>query len=854
LTPAEREQLLAEWRAAAPARSQKLSLERRIAEHAAARPDAVAIVADSTEVTWSELDRRAGRLAARLRELGVGPDVRVAVCLGRSADLIVALLSVLKAGGAYVPLDPAYPGEHLAWLLADCGAPVLLTEERLAPGLPAAGREVVCLDREPQPPEAAAAGPVPEAGADHLAYAIYTSGTSGRPKGVLVPRGAFAGHCLDAAARFGLGEQDVVLQFSSLSFDAAQEQVFPALLAGARLRMRGEELWSPSRLAAEIGRAGVTVADLPLAYWRRAVERWSDEEVQRVRGSLRLVIVGGEPLTADDVRRWRRRGLGGVGLLHAYGPTEATITATWHEAGEADAAPSGPSDLVPIGRCLPGRRAALLDRDGQLVPAGVTGELYLGGLGVARGYLGRPEATAERFVPDPWSPEPGGRLYRTGDLARRRADGAIEFLGRADEQVKVRGFRVEPAEIEAVLAQHPAVASALVVARQEADGDRRLVAYVVPRGDAPGDSELLAFLRRRLPEHMVPSAVVALEAFPLTPAGKVDRRALPAPFAPRPLAEAAQPRGDLERRIATIWRDVLGVEQVGLADNFFDLGGHSLRLLEVQDRLARELGREMPVVDLFRFPTVGALARHLAAGEAAAEVPQAASRQTGATAAAVFTGPADIAVVGLAGRFPGAAGIEDFWRNLRDGVEAVSFFSDEELAATGIPASLLADPRYVKARAVLEGADLFDAAFFDFSPREAEIMDPQQRVLLETAWEALENAGYDAHRYPGAVGVFCGAASATYLWNNLASHPDLLASMGTFQVLIGNDRDHLATHISYKLDLRGPALNVQTACSTSLVAVASAVQSLQNYQCDMALAGGISITLPQKRGYLHQEG
>ncbi|HEX5717349.1 MAG TPA: condensation domain-containing protein [Thermoanaerobaculia bacterium] len=445
-------------------------------------------------------------------------------------------------------------------------------------------------------------------------------------------------------------------------------------------------------------------------------------------------------------------------------------------------------------------------------------------------------------------------MYRTGDLVRWGEDGQLQYLGRADEQVKIRGFRVEPAEIEAVLAQHPAVAAALVVARQEADGDRRLMAYVVPRGDEPGDSELLAFLRRRLPEHMVPSVVVALEAFPLTPAGKVDRRALPAPFAPRPLADAAQPRGDLERRIAAIWRDVLGVEQVGLADNFFDLGGHSLRLLEVQDRLARELGREIPVVDLFRFPTVGAMARHLAAGETAAEVPQAASLQTGAAASAVFTGPADIAVVGLAGRFPGAARIEDFWRNLRDGVEAVSFFSDEELAATGIPASLLADPRYVKARAVLEGADLFDAAFFDFSPREAEIMDPQQRVLLETAWEALENAGYDAHRYPGAVGVFCGAASATYLWNNLASHPDLLASMGTFQVLIGNDRDHLATQISYKLDLRGPGLTVQTACSTSLVAIALACQSLLARQCAMALAGGVTVRVPGRRGHRYEPG
>ncbi len=565
LTPAERSQVLREWSAEAPAASTirpDARLERLISERAAARPGAAAVLTRGRTMTYGELDRRAGDLARRLRALGVGPEVPVAVCLGRSADWIIALLGVLRAGGAFVPLDPSSPEEHLAGLLADCGAPILLSTSALAPRMPVAGRRLVELDRTLESPQdhAPSAGPS-ELPPELLAYTIFTSGTSGRPKGVLVSRGALTGHCREAAARYGLGEDDVVLQFSSLSFDAALEQIFPALLAGACLLLRGEELWNPAELAAEIERAAVTVLDLPLAYWRRAVEKWSDEEVRRVRSRVRLVLVGGEPLTAEDVRRWLRRGFAGTALLHAYGPTEATITATCHRVGERDASPVGTSDLVPIGRPFAGRRVVLLDRQGAPVPAGVAGELHLGGAGLARGYLGQPGQTAERFVPDPWSPAPGARLYRTGDLARHRSDGELEFLGRADQQVKIRGFRVEPAEIEAALCEHLAVASALVLA-QEAGDDRRLVAYVVPRGAAPAASELLASLRRRLPAHMVPAAVVAVAAFPMTTAGKVDRRALASLRGPvLPPAAGAAPaaaEGELERCIAALWREVLG--------------------------------------------------------------------------------------------------------------------------------------------------------------------------------------------------------------------------------------------------------------------------------------------------------
>jgi amino acid adenylation domain-containing protein len=443
------------------------------------------------------------------------------------------------------------------------------------------------------------------AGSRSLAYVIYTSGSTGRPKGVAVEHGAAAAHLSGFARELEIGAADRVLHFASFGFDVGLEQLFLPLLAGAGLVLRGAELWPPEEWPARVREAGVTVANLPPAYWREVAATAGGSALPE----LRLLIVGADAMPTEEVGRWRGGVQSPARLVNAYGPTEAVVTATTFPLpGDYPDVYAGP--VVPIGRPLPGRAAFVLDGTAMPVPVGVPGELYLGGAQVARGYLGRPALTAERFVPDPFSGEPGARLYRTGDRVRWLAEGVLEFQGRVDEQVKVRGFRIEPGEIEGVLRRSEGVADCVVVAREDVPGEKRLVAYVV------GDVEagvLREHLRRELPEHMVPAAFVPLERLPLTPTGKLDRKALPAPEYAADADRYVAPRTEAERKVAAVWAEVLGVESVGAHDRFFDLGGHSLLLVRVQARLREAFGQPVPITHLFRYLTVSALAAALAA-------------------------------------------------------------------------------------------------------------------------------------------------------------------------------------------------------------------------------------------------
>ncbi|MFN8517202.1 MAG: beta-ketoacyl synthase N-terminal-like domain-containing protein, partial [Chloroflexia bacterium] len=434
-------------------------------------------------------------------------------------------------------------------------------------------------------------------------------------------------------------------------------------------------------------------------------------------------------------------------------------------------------------------------------------------------------------------------------------DGALEYLDRSDHQLKLRGFRIELGEIEAALRGAPGVREAVVVLRDEAAGERRLVAYVVgANGQRPDARELRGYLKAHLPEYMVPAAFVTLDALPQTPNGKVDRKALPAPtMESQEEAPVALPRTELERMIADVWRRVLRVERVGVHDNFFDLGGHSLLLIQVHQQLRAAVRDDLSVVDLFANPTIASLAAFLS-GETVVEPQAQAQAVRRGNERAATDRSRDVAIVGMGIRFPGARDVAEFWRNIAEGRESVAVFSDAELLAAGEDPALLADPRYVRREATLEGIDQFDADFFGFTPREAEILDPQQRLFLECAWEALEAAGHDPARYAGRIGVYAGAGMSRYLLDNLLPHRDIVAAMGDFQLMLSNDKDFLPTRVSYKLNLNGPSVSVNTACSTSLVAVHMARQSLLNGECDMALAGGVTIAATQPRGYLYEQG
>jgi amino acid adenylation domain-containing protein len=617
-SPQQRAEVLA-WGTAAPVPAHLL-VHRAFERQAAATPRAVALVAgEEGEVTLSygELDGQANRLAHHLRSLGVGPEVLVALCLERSPGMIVSLLAILKAGGAYVPLDPAYPRERLDYLLADTAAPVLITEQRLLSGFgdEALSRvRTVCLDAD----RAAIAlrpksAPEDLATAAGLAYIIYTSGSTGRPKGVMVRHGSLASFTAAARAEFAIGPADRVLQFASISFDTSVEEIYPCLTAGGTLVLRGNEmLRSSADFLAACRARGITLLDLPTAFWHGLAADLSERAAAAWPAALRQVIVGGERVLPERVAAWQRQLGPQARLWNTYGPTESTVSATLFDPASLPSRVDGLRE-VPIGRPIAGTLAYVLDARLEPAPEGVPGELCLGGAGIARGYLGRPDLTAERFVPDPFAAadDAGSRLYRTGDLVRWLPAGHLEFLGRTDRQVKIRGFRVELGEIEAALAEHPAVREVAVVAREDQPGERRLVAYVAPHPEwEAAVGELRAFLKERLPDHLVPAAFVSLAVLPLNSSGKVDARALPAPDASRPLLAAGYvpPGTPAEEGVAAIWCEVLGLERVGIHDDFYELGGHSLLLPQVMHRLGREFQIEVPLRSLAEETTVAGLA------------------------------------------------------------------------------------------------------------------------------------------------------------------------------------------------------------------------------------------------------
>ncbi|HZG43251.1 MAG TPA: amino acid adenylation domain-containing protein, partial [Longimicrobium sp.] len=597
---AERALVLETWNRTDAQYPAHLCIHELFQAQAARTPGAVAVVYEGEALSYAELNARANQLAHALQRRGVGPEVRVGICLERSLEMVVGILAVLKAGGAYVPLDPGYPAERLAFIMADSATPVLLTRETLRGALPAReGVEVVSLDGAAEEIAAESAenaqGGV---GPDSLAYVIYTSGSTGAPKGALIEHRNVARLFSATDAWFGFGSGDVWTLFHSYAFDFSVWELWGALLYGGRVVVVPFEVSrDPEAFHALVQREGVTVLSQTPSAFRQFIR------VDGERGgelALRVVVFGGEALEPASLREWvERRGTETPRLVNMYGITETTVHVTYRPLSREDVFGGSGS---PIGRAIPDLRLYVLDPARRPVPIGVPGELYVGGAGVARGYLNRPELTAERFVDDPFAP---GRLYRTGDRVRWRADGTLEYLGRLDEQVKVRGYRIELGEIEAALRQARGVADCAVVVREDATGDRRLAAYIV--GDAETEA-LRAYVRQSLPEYMVPSAFVFMDALPLTANGKLDRRALPAPDLASAEETYMAPRTPVEEVLAGLWAEVLRLERVGVEESFFDLGGHSLLATRVVSRVRAVFSVELPLRALFEGPTVAEMA------------------------------------------------------------------------------------------------------------------------------------------------------------------------------------------------------------------------------------------------------
>jgi amino acid adenylation domain-containing protein len=597
LTEWERQQLVA-WNNTATDYPQNACIHQLFEEQVERSPDAIALVFEDQQLTYKELNERANQLAHYLGNLGVTAEVMVGICVQRSLEMVVGLLAILKAGGAYVPLDPAYPPERLAFMLEDTQVPVLLTQRRLVESLPKHQARVVCVDRDWEVIERQSEeNPISKVKPDNLAYVIYTSGSTGKPKGVLVGHRGLCNLTKAQIQIFDVDPSSRVLQFASLSFDVATSDWVITLCSGATLCIAiNNALLAGSGLIEVLRDRAITHIELPAA----VLGVVPFEELP----TLRTIIVGGEACSPDLIAKWTP----GRRFFNAYGPTESTVCATIAECTDSQEPP-------PIGRPIANTQVYLLDAHLQLVPIGIPGEIYIGGAGLARGYLNRPELTAERFIPNPLSNEPDSRLYKTGDLARYLPDGNIEFLGRIDHQVKIRGFRIELGEIEAVLSQHPDVQESLVISRSDVSGNQRLVAYIISNLEleCTDFGSLRNFLKQKLPDYMVPSSFVFLNNFPLTPNGKVDRKALPEPDAINPEFSTTYvaPKTDIEQTIATVWQQVLHLAKVGIDDNFFDLGGHSLLMAQAHSQL-REVGDiNVSIIEMFKYPTISSLAKHL---------------------------------------------------------------------------------------------------------------------------------------------------------------------------------------------------------------------------------------------------
>ena len=616
LSDDERHQVLVEWNNNQIYYPQNLSIHHLFELQVERTPDEVAVVFGNQELSYLELQNRANQLAHYLQGLGVKPEVLVGICVERSIEMIVGILGIIKAGGAYVPLDPTYPTERLNYMVADANISLLLTEDKFKDRF--LEREVgqVYLDKDWSViSQESQENPVSVVTSENLAYVIYTSGSTGNPKGVMIAHKSLVNFTQAAISEYKLTQSDRVLQFASISFDAAAEEIYPCLASGGTLVLRTDEMLnSIATFLKACQDKKLTVLDLPTAYWQQMVSELTTTNLV-LPDSLRLVIIGGERVLPEYVKTWQESVENYPHLINTYGPTEGTVVATIYPIKTEIAI----KKEVPIGRAIANIQTYILDQNLQPLPIGIPGELHIGGTGLARGYLNRPELTAEKFIPNPFEKSKVksqksklDRLYKTGDLARYLSDGNIEFLGRIDNQVKIRGFRIELGEIEAVLIQHPHIRETVVIAREDIPGDKRLVAYIVSQKQpAPTTDELRRFLKDKFPDYMVPSAFVYLEVLPLTPNGKLDRRALPArDFSRQELASTVvNPRDELEQQLTEIWSQVLQVQPISINSNFFDLGGHSLLAVQLFSQIRKQLDKDLPLAILFQSPTIAELAQ-----------------------------------------------------------------------------------------------------------------------------------------------------------------------------------------------------------------------------------------------------
>ncbi|MFD2934792.1 amino acid adenylation domain-containing protein [Spirosoma flavum] len=797
-------------------------------------PDDTAVLFKDEVLTYRDLDTRSNQIANYLRKHGVKEETLVPIIMNRSLEMIIGIIGILKAGGAYVPIDPEYPKDRIKYILSDTNGHLIVTDSRSYTSLMSQEEEkkIVYIDRDWSLISTESLEAVQTSLAPHnLAYIIYTSGSTGQPKGVMIEHQSVANEISNYSTIFDFNVTDRQLLIANYTFDASVEQIFVPLISGACLVLISkDDQLDPVKLDTVIEKMEITHI--------QATPSFLKSIKPRLYPKLKRICSGGESCPVELAEQWSQY----VSFFNKYGPTEATVNTSYHFYDRE----KHYTKQLPIGKALPNTQLYILDEFNNAVPVGVTGELHIGGIQLARGYLNSTKLTADKFIQNPFS-ETDSRLYKTGDLAKWLPDGNIEYLGRIDDQVKIRGYRIELGEVESILGQHSSVDQCVVIAKEDQTGSKQLIAYIVPKMELD-ITDIIVYLKNTLPEHMLPSRLVRLDFLPLNNNGKINKKLLPDLSSKRPELSTLYraPQTSVEKQVADFWASLLQFDKIGINDNFFELGGNSLLAIKTVATLKEMYNYHLPVAKVYQYATVKGISQFLS--EKDENKPDSTSQQK-----VPYQSIHEVAVIGMAGRFPGANTINELWDVLKNGKETIRFFSDQELDSN-IPESTKTDSNYVKARGVIDKVDEFDASFFGINPKMAELMDPQQRIFLEIAWEALEYTGYVSEKYKGTIGVFAGCRFNTYYLNNVASNAELIDKSGFLQVMTYNDKDYISLRTAYALNLKGPAVTVQSACSTSLLAIAQAVESIRKGQCDMALAGGAVITAPVNSGHLYQEG
>lgn len=802
--------------------------EKRVLEN----PEAIAIEKNGICITYRELNEKSNMVARYINEMKSSSSTRIGISMVNSPEMIIACLGILKSGCSYVPIDPAYPKKRIQYLIDDSGVDMIFVNSNKNQSFDFAGK-IVDINN-PYIYEKGNGTYINLATSKTTAYCIYTSGTTGNPKGVLVNHEALFNYIDWAAKNYVKNERRNFALYTSLSFDLTITSIFSPLVTGNTIIIYSNDY--PQLLLEDIVRDNrVEVIKMTPSHLKIL------QYLDLVNSKIKCLIIGGEQLDAALAKKLKQSFKNNVEIINEYGPTEATVGCMNYKLNINDEYIN-----VPIGKPIQNTDVFVLDKDMNLLPKGSVGEIYIGGKCLSEGYLNNEELNRSKFIKNPIKSE--GVVYKTGDLARIRKDGNVEFLGRNDSQIKVRGYRVEKEEIEYWISKLESINEVHVEQNQMIPNDDQIIAFYTGHEEI-NDFHIKEHLIKHLPEYMIPTRFIKIDSFPLTFNGKIDSSQL-FKISSKKLKAYSNTEETLSNNeiiIKEIWENILGIDSINIDDKFFEIGGNSLNLMKLNKQISQTFNKKIPMVDMFNYNTIRDLAKYVSEEVIVKEKIMNVDR----TESNLLDND-EFAIIGMSAKFPGAKNIEEFLENLKIGKESISFFNSKELLESGIKREVFEKSNYVRAKGVIDNPFLFDSSFFGYTPSESEIMDPQIRLLHEFSYNALEDAGYAHKNYSGKVGIFTGATSnIQWLEQFLSKLDGSLSEM--FEVGSLNDMYTISTRIAHKLGLKGPAVTLQTACSTSLVALHLACQSIKNGDSDIALAGGVSIMHPVKSGYIYQE-